>query len=593
MYRKFSLLSICFFCLSYSSFALAGQQNTQSINELQVLIDVSGSMKKNDPRNLRIPAVKLLINLLPKGTRAGVWLFAEQPVELVKTATVDQQWKKNALAQLTKIHSSGLFTDIESAINSAAASWFKKLDEQNSRHLILLTDGVIDVSKDIMQSAESRVRIMEELLPLLLQAGVQVQTIALSAQADGELLDKLAFDTLGWSETVLSAEQLQKVFFKLFKQAIPQDSVPINGNSFAIDASIKEFSLLVFKQQGAAETQLIRPDKSRLGFASKDNQVAWLAEKNYDLVTVQKPAAGLWQIEAEMDPDNQVMIVTDLKFKLDELPRHLALNEALQITAYFTDKQHLISRSDFLSLIDISVQSENKNWRLSAVPQQAGLFSLLVPEGLPIGRHELSIVADGKTFKRQLKQTIEVIESLVTVDKTVDSVRRMVDISLQADNNKIDAEMMAIEVTITQPGKKTESYSVGKKDGRWSLQVPAAEPGESKIVNFSVMAQTLQGEPVSPSVPALIIDDTLFVKQQPDQGKSAAEKEPPEEKQNIVEQELIIDDEQPEKEPANWIKSAIIALIVTVFLLITVYFSYKYFNKKRQQKQQQLLNNLD
>ncbi|RLA17269.1 MAG: hypothetical protein DRQ56_09430, partial [Gammaproteobacteria bacterium] len=33
--------------------------------DVRVLIDVSGSMKQNDPRNLRIPALKLLVNLLP------------------------------------------------------------------------------------------------------------------------------------------------------------------------------------------------------------------------------------------------------------------------------------------------------------------------------------------------------------------------------------------------------------------------------------------------------------------------------------------------------------------------------------------------
>ncbi|MEQ8661285.1 MAG: hypothetical protein RLW62_10740, partial [Gammaproteobacteria bacterium] len=51
--------------------------------DVRILVDVSGSMKQNDPRNLRVPALRLVSELLPAGTTAGVWLFAEQASVLV------------------------------------------------------------------------------------------------------------------------------------------------------------------------------------------------------------------------------------------------------------------------------------------------------------------------------------------------------------------------------------------------------------------------------------------------------------------------------------------------------------------------------
>ncbi|RLW61431.1 MAG: hypothetical protein B6D70_09230, partial [gamma proteobacterium symbiont of Stewartia floridana] len=39
--------------------------------DARILIDVSGSMKKNDPKNLRRPALRLLVGLLSSETRAG------------------------------------------------------------------------------------------------------------------------------------------------------------------------------------------------------------------------------------------------------------------------------------------------------------------------------------------------------------------------------------------------------------------------------------------------------------------------------------------------------------------------------------------
>ena len=39
--------------------------------DFRIVIDVSGSMKQTDPKNLRVPALKLLNGLIPSGSRAG------------------------------------------------------------------------------------------------------------------------------------------------------------------------------------------------------------------------------------------------------------------------------------------------------------------------------------------------------------------------------------------------------------------------------------------------------------------------------------------------------------------------------------------
>ena len=59
--------------------ASAAEPSAAAANEVRILIDTSGSMKKTDPQNLRVPALKLLINLLPAGTQTGIWLFDSKP----------------------------------------------------------------------------------------------------------------------------------------------------------------------------------------------------------------------------------------------------------------------------------------------------------------------------------------------------------------------------------------------------------------------------------------------------------------------------------------------------------------------------------
>nr|WP_305909129.1 vWA domain-containing protein [Methylomarinum sp. Ch1-1]MDP4522017.1 vWA domain-containing protein [Methylomarinum sp. Ch1-1] len=249
-------------CLLLCGATNATAQNGQAGGyEVDVLIDVSGSMKRNDPGNKRISAVKLLINLLPDGTRAAIWLFAQNTHLLLKTAAVDKQWKQRALVLADKIHSRGLLTDIEGAIQTVLR---EDIAPGSSNNLILLTDGRVDISDDIMQSAESRQRVISDLIPVLQRQRIKVHTIALSDQADRELLDKLSFGTGGWAEALESAEQLQKTLLTMFNKALPQDTVPIKDNRFLIDDAVKEFSLLVFKKAGAAPTRLIGPNGEKL-----------------------------------------------------------------------------------------------------------------------------------------------------------------------------------------------------------------------------------------------------------------------------------------------------------------------------------------
>ena len=54
---------------------IAPDQEEERLADVRLLIDVSGSMKLNDPANLRQPAIDLLVKLLPEGSKAGVAIY--------------------------------------------------------------------------------------------------------------------------------------------------------------------------------------------------------------------------------------------------------------------------------------------------------------------------------------------------------------------------------------------------------------------------------------------------------------------------------------------------------------------------------------
>jgi uncharacterized protein with von Willebrand factor type A (vWA) domain len=179
---------------------------TEAVPDVRVLIDISGSMKHNDPHNLRTPALRLLTGLLPNGTRAGVWTYGRYVNMLVPLGEVDARWKQRAERAADQINSVGLYTNIEEAMRRATGDW-RTADDHSQRSLIMLTDGLVDVSKDTARDAASRDRIVNKILPRLRDAKVKINAIALSGEADHDLLQQLASATGGWFEEADSADR--------------------------------------------------------------------------------------------------------------------------------------------------------------------------------------------------------------------------------------------------------------------------------------------------------------------------------------------------------------------------------------------------
>ena len=85
-------------------------------SDVRIIVDISGSMQKNDPDNLRQPAVRLITNLLPGDSKAGVWTFAQFVNMLVPHKPTTDAWKSMARSESSKINSVGLRTNIGGAL---------------------------------------------------------------------------------------------------------------------------------------------------------------------------------------------------------------------------------------------------------------------------------------------------------------------------------------------------------------------------------------------------------------------------------------------------------------------------------------------
>lgn len=466
--------------------------------DVRILVDVSGSMKANDPANLRVPAVRLVAELMPRDAVAGVWLFSEDAETLIPATTVDGDWKKRALKALDRIHSRGQFTNIEAALTAASTDWQIAPTDGGERHIILLTDGMVDVAKQAELSTASRERILSAQLARLKALGARVHTIALSENSDQELLTQLAATTEGWAEEVADASSLQRVFLHMFEQATKPDSIPLLDNRFEVDASISEMTLLVFRGVDEPPLRLVNPAGKNQEQAAHGDNVSWLSENGYDLVTVSTPLTGTWQINTQPDPDNRVMIVTDLKLAIEDVPAYIMSEEVLSVHARITEQGKAIERPDFLQLIsaEMTVATVGSSGlggeAMSLDPARAAFVGERVVDW-PAGDYELLVRVDGGTFKRQQRTKIRIHGAPFAFAGKLGADGQTIAVDVSAAAELVDIASLSGIVLVERPDESTEVFDLPAFDGsRSRLEIAAPVNGPYQL-EPRVFGQTLSG----------------------------------------------------------------------------------------------------
>lgn len=440
----------------------------QPTTDLRILVDVSGSMKNNDPQNLRRDALRLLIGMLPESSRVGIWSFGQYVNMQVKPDFATKAWKTNARKEANKIRSLGLFTNIEDTLTKSSWDW-KRPDPKWDRHMILLTDGMVDISKDPKKNTSSRNKILGSILSDLAAANVKIHTIALSQQADHELLKKLSKKTEGWYESVDSADMLQRLFLRLFEKTTKMDSLPLEGNLFDVDDSISDMTLLVFRSRSGKETKVIMPDHSVLEYSKTPKNVEWFQDNNFDIITVRKPMSGKWKLDADIDKDNRVKIISNLKLEVAPLPIDIIENESVTLSASMLTKDGLLDDKDVLSLIKVSVKtSSDKGSEVSRdVPalDVAGKYETLLEGVGEKGRVQVVVKVTSPTFKRESRHEIKVHESPVTLGIKATNKGLVIDVTKNSSLLKSGTLKLALRIE-----GYNDAYQMAKVgDNHWQV----------------------------------------------------------------------------------------------------------------------------
>jgi hypothetical protein len=386
--------------------------------DIRIIVDISGSMKKNDPGNLRQPAVRLLARMLPEGTEAGVWTFGQYVNMLVPHGDVTDAWRKMAIDRSVQINSVALRTNLGKAIEVASDDYITG-DDLHNTHYILLTDGKVDISDSSARNQKEETRILENVLPELTSRGARFHPVALSSEADAGFLKQLASDSGGRFQVAEDAGALSRAFLEALNTAIPQQQIPIEGNAFTVDGGVKEFTALIFRDGSAAATneglELVRPDGTVVSLSNSPANFRWVRETGYDLITVDEPTAGQWRVKGTLGEGSRVTVVSDLKMVVSPVPASFAKDEPVELSVAFFEAGDKITNPDFLQVLNVSLVITADDGRSGTKvlsgnqPPEDGVYTDTI-NGLPgAGEYTVEVIADGKTFARKFSAVTEFV----------------------------------------------------------------------------------------------------------------------------------------------------------------------------------------
>lgn len=565
--------------------AIAPPQNEPG-NDIRILIDVSGSMKWNDPQNLRAPALRLVTGLLPKGTRAGVWTFGKFVNMLVPLGEVDNAWKERAKEAASQLHSKGLFTNIEGTLDTATLDWGEP-DDNVQRSIILLTDGLVDISKDATENAHSRSRIVDEILPRIQKSRGTIYTIALSGEADEALLRQLAAATNGRYEKAENAESLERIFFRMFEKAANPDTLPLIDNSVLVDESIEELTLLIFRKDNDNPSELVTPDDSSFGEDSAPENVNWHHEDRYDLITITKPASGTWHVNAEVDPDNRVMVVTNMRMITTTLPNNISLGDEYTLYVSLTQDGKVIEKKEFLHFVKATLTQQSGedqwDWILLDNGRDAdefagdGKYAIHLDKTLREGEHVLTVDVDGTTFKRTHRQVINVYDSpvLATITPAREPATEGFTLVVTPRAGMIDPESLEITAVIMDKDNNKNTLEVPKiNNNEWRLALDEYSREQRYSAEIRISGTKPNGKPIDAGVGPLYFGEEV---------KPVEKVAPEKPSENTLPHDNTEDEQQTGMKemdtPINWLYVTIQVIVFNLLLGAGLFFGIKAWRK--------------
>lgn len=384
---------------------LAGLMAATAQADVRILLDVSRSMALNDPTNARSEAIQLLIGALPEGEPAGIWTFGQAVNLLVPHEPVDDAWRDQARIAISGQGAPALRTNIGRVLEEADYDFnFSSFDR--SVHIILVTDGQVDISANSSVNRVERTRILNHVVTDYRVAGARIHTVAISDDADQALLQQLSEQTGGLYQQVDDVANLSQNLFALLSEVSPANQVILAEaeQSFRIDGSVREATILL---DGPTQVlSLVSPTGITTSVDQPGSQ-RWRDMAGMTQVSVTAPEPGVWQVLGELAPGAAIHVLSDLTLRWrSPSSSNVPADTSLTVVAELVGPDGQVHDQDLTGFVTASLNVDGQ-------PVQTSVMADRIVARLPAGNLDetllLELTVDGGTFNRLLTRQLNFV----------------------------------------------------------------------------------------------------------------------------------------------------------------------------------------
>ena len=374
-----------------------------------LVMDSSGSMAKNDPKKLRVPAARLFMSLLGEEDRIGLISFSDNGYPVLHLTAPGEQSNARILAAADKVSSKGVYTNLYAALSKGIGMLDKESEPDQEKMLVLMSDGKMDVG-DSDEDQFLTQKLQGELLQAAADKGIKIYSIAFTEASDIELLKQVAKSTDALFKLAHSDQDLHDVFGAIFESAKDPDMLPIEGGGFMVDASIEEVTIVASKEREDVRIYLQAPDGRKLGAEHADDKLKWFLSHHFDMITLRDPEPGAWKL-LFTGGSNRAYIVTSMALNHTPQKSSLVVGDDMVLESWLEQDGTLLDKEAVLTNTRFLMEIQDPNGETARFdlfdrgeygdkkPADGVYSNTLSYENA--GSYQIRIIAEGETFQRQ------------------------------------------------------------------------------------------------------------------------------------------------------------------------------------------------
>ncbi|WP_417696457.1 hypothetical protein [Psychromonas sp.] len=296
----------------------------------------------------------------------------------------------------------------------------------------------------------------------------------------------------------------------------PKD-ISLLDNRFRIDPKTDQVTIILNHPAHPQKVVLVKPDGSKW-FSQRhpESQVAWVNNRNQDIITIQNPTPGPWQAIATLHGDNRIQLLSPVTLNVKKLPLKVYQKEYLTTYASLMNEGKVMTDKDFLRSARLTVSLVNDQQDLISLYQDNGEYYDSLPfDGeltthifmdLAPGRYLLNVKTKNNIFTRGYNADVVVFPQPVTYHvEQLDQKSDDANFIFKVDSSEIDPKSVIVEGIINNTTLNTrEQLLVHFSDetiahDTLSLKIPL--PHTSYTFSGRVFANTIDGREVNFSLP--------------------------------------------------------------------------------------------